>query len=71
MSEEGLRIYQGGLMRCCIQTLYQQSDKGMLPTSFGGQQECLWCQNGMLLTQEGIWEWAGAQSVRHYKDNGK
>ncbi len=73
MPKEELRIFQGGLMRCCIQSLYEEHDAHILTTFHGKGKEtkCKWCENGMVKNEQGIWEWAGAQSVRHYKDDGK
>lgn len=73
MSDTELRIFQGGLMRCCIQSLYEEHDAHILNTFNGKGEEtkCKWCGNGMRKNAQGVWEWEGAKSLAHYKDDGK
>ena len=48
-------IRQGGLMRCCIQTIVDFDTDGMVPeenTSMG----CKWCDSSVIY-RDGAWEW--------------
>lgn len=63
MSQEGLRIFQGGLMRCCINSLYEEHDAGLLNAynKRGAKTKCKWCGEGMVKNEQGIWQWEHAK----------
>ena len=48
------RIFTGGLMRCCLQTL----DERTVPATEGEEQPCKWCSSGAVF-RDGGWRWIG------------
>lgn len=58
------KIYIGGLMRCCTQTLREAMAKATELPKEGDTLSCQWCKNGMVYTDG--WRWSGG-----VKDNGR
>lgn len=55
--EGTVRYSQGGLMRCCIQTLTGEAKAGNLADAVDGSElPCFWCQSKMILDR-GVWRW--------------
>lgn len=55
--EGTVRYSQGGLLRCCIQTLTNNAKSGILDdASEGDELPCSWCSSTMVLV-EGVWRW--------------
>lgn len=52
-----LRIRMGGLLRCCIDTLYAMHDDGTLDAADEAGARCRWCPGEMRFV-DGAWEWA-------------
>jgi hypothetical protein len=52
-------IRQGGLMRCCIQTLNEERTPDKPPATEGDILQCTWCKALMRFTRE-AWEWAAS-----------
>lgn len=54
------RYRQGGLMRCCIQTLTDMAKEGGDHVE-GESHKCRWCETRMILA-EGVWKWDQSRS---------
>lgn len=62
---QGFLFRAGGLMRCCIQTLYDNAEKHQLPTVPGAVLDCnsyipmSTHENPTLkLAEDGTWQWS-------------
>lgn len=47
------RIRQGGLMRCCLETIRTRTAL----TKVGDVHECNWCSSSHRVAPDGVWEW--------------
>lgn len=59
MSEHLLR--QGGVMRCCVATLWLRMLEERPPEE-GEKLPCKWCSSG-LIYRDGAWEWDREQEA--------
>jgi hypothetical protein len=60
--QDTVRYSQGGLMRCCIQTLTNEAKAGNLADAVDGDKlPCFWCQCRMVLDR-GVWKWDKTRS---------
>lgn len=61
MTLENLRVRHGGLMRCCLATLRETAEIGILPWQVGvATLDCKYEKPGnaqMRLAADGVWEW--------------
>ena len=59
-------VDQGGLMRCCLQTIHEHAiDPDSRYPEEGETLDCKWCtklgdQVGQMIFRDGAWHWAGA-----------
>ncbi|HEY6110031.1 MAG TPA: hypothetical protein VIV56_14125 [Gemmatimonadales bacterium] len=62
MTAANERIYTGGLMRCCLETLQERTE----PAEDGERQPCKYCSSSAVFTVEqyrndpsvrGMWRW--------------
>ena len=62
---QGYVVQQGGLMRCCLQSLHEVMTKATVPPQEGDRVRCLYCTDeaGMIFV-DGVWAWAAPKTGR-------
>ena len=56
-----LDYHHGGLMRCCIQTLYERDDAV-------DRTSCVYCGNPMYRDDIGVWRWDKDEVTRRERE---
>jgi len=57
------KVRHGGLMRCCLATLWKTMDEAQEPPKEGDKLRCDWCRDNFMIFKDGAWEWEGYEAA--------